>query len=66
MDSDRYLGMPIQAIKHDNLNVYGRILITNHESRRKICTIIYVKQFTYRPTLLHKEGAKKKKEDEYL
>jgi len=65
MDSDRYLDMPISIIKHNNLSGYGRILITNHESRRKICTIIYVKQFTYRPTL-HKEGAKKKKEDEYL
>jgi len=37
-----YLDMSIPTIKHDNLNRYGRILTTNPESRRKICTSIYI------------------------
>jgi len=60
MDGGRYLGIPIPTIKHDNLNRYGRSLIADHESRRRLCTISYTKQLTYRPTLLYKKEEGKK------
>jgi len=67
MHSDGYLGMSIPTIKHDNLSEYGRILITDRKSWRKTHTMSYTKQFTYRPTLLHKEErGEEEKEDEYL
>ena len=49
MDSGGYPGMLIPTIKYDNLNGYGIILATDHESQRKIRTTSYItKQLTYK------------------
>ena len=60
MNSGGYLGMPIPTIKHDNLNIYERILTADHESWRRICTINYIEQLTYRPILLPKKKRKRR------
>ena len=66
MNSDGYLGMSIPIINHSNLSRYERILTTDHDSQRKIHAINYIKQLTYKPTFLHKEGDEEEKEDEHL
>jgi len=68
MDSGGYFGMPIPAIKCDNLNGYGRILIADHESRGKIRAINYItnnllidQDFSQR--LLHKDQPPRKRRE---